>query len=179
MEIKNDSEFYTYNASGEIKNTVVSTALMEKLYSSEKDFFDSQVNLTHNKSNDTIKTEGGLSMNDREYVDAKINALETNMNQKIQAQGELFTEKLRHIETKLDSNQSILMAKLDTISNGITQQQEIFKRDVEIITENKINALKEKMKEEQKETRKNMWQIAAAVATIASLAIAALQYFTS
>ena len=84
-----------------------------------------------------------------------------------------------HIETKLDSNQSILMAKLDTISNSITQQQEIFKRDVEIITENKINTLKEKMKEEQKETKKNMWQIAAAVATIASLAIAALQYFTS
>ena len=135
--------------------------------------------IRYNEVNDTIKTKGGLSMTDREYVDAKINALETNMNQKIQAQGELFTEKLRHIETKLDSNQSILMSKLDNISNNITQQQEIFKRDVEIITKSKINALKEKMEEKQKENRKNMWQIGGTIATIASLIIAALQYFGS
>ncbi|MEQ6855589.1 hypothetical protein AAHH17_14000 [Lysinibacillus capsici] len=126
----------------------------------------------HNKS-----IEGGLSMNDREYVDAKVNALEANMNQKILAQSELFTEKLKHIETKIDSNQSIIMAKLDTLTNSVMQQNEIIKRDIEIVTSQKIDELKTELGNKQKETKSYMWMIAGVVAGVATLAVTVIQMF--
>lgn len=139
------------------------------------EYFPSE--LGYNGINPNREPEGGLSMNEREYVDARLNALETNMNQKIQAQGELFTEKLNHIETKIDSNQSIIMAKLDGISNNVLQQNEIIKRDIEIVTSQKIDELKAELGNKQKETKNSMWMIAGVVAGVATLMVTVIQMF--
>lgn len=139
------------------------------------EYFSSE--LGYNRINSSNEPEGGLSMNEREYVDSRLNALETNMNQKIQAQGDIFAEKLNHIETKIDSNQSIIMAKLDGISNSVMQQNEIIKRDIEIVTSQKIDELKTELGNKQKETKSYMWMIAGVVAGVATLAVTVIQMF--
>lgn len=172
MEEKSDivdfSSFRKSRYAPPLDETITPTSNRTEYFSGEIGYNDISLNR---------KPEGGLSMNEREYVDARLNALETSMNQKIQAQGELFTEKLSHIETKIDSNQSIIMTKLDGISNNVLQQNEIIKRDIEIVTSQKINELKTVLGNKQKETKNSMWMIAGVVAGIATLVVTVIQFF--
>lgn len=122
---------------------------------------------------------GNVTMNDREYVDAKINALETTMNHKFQSQGELFTEKLSHVETKMDKNHEILATKIDSMLTALKQEQELQRIAFQKYTDEKLNALSEKLDKKQKEDKNSMWIIAGVVAAIATLVVTiVIPFFT-
>lgn len=127
--------------------------------------------LGYTKDKDSYKFEGGETLMDsKEYIDLRINALEENMNYKFKSQGDLFSEKLNTLTTKVDGQHDILVAKIDSISA-------IIKKDIEIISQQKVDSLKIALEDQGEENKKFTWKVVGLAVALATLVATVIPLF--
>lgn len=122
---------------------------------------------TKSEGNDVKDQGGDFFMDSKEYIDVRIDGLEKNINQRFQAQENLFTEKLNTINAKIDGQSAVIIGKIDSLSDNI-------KKDIEIITQQKIEDFQKTLDGQKKENRNFTWMvvgIAVAAATLVATVI--------
>ncbi|MEK3934573.1 hypothetical protein MKY41_04570 [Sporosarcina sp. FSL W7-1349] len=117
----------------------------------------------YTKENDPQEEKGGENiMQSKEYIDVRIDALEKNISQRFQAQENLFSEKLNTLSAKFDGQHNLIVNKIDSLSDGI-------KKDIDIITQKKIDDFQETLDKQKRENKSFTWMVVGIAVAAATL----------
>lgn len=129
----------------------------------------------------TSDERGEVMSNETEILKLQLKNLEQQIDEKLNSRDKLLESKLENISLKIENSQNSIMGKIETLTASINSQNEIIKKDIEIISTTKIEELKTSLVEKDKENRNFTWMImgvaVAAATLIATIAIPIIQNY--
>lgn len=131
----------------------------------------------------TSDKRGESMSNETDLLKLKLENLEQQFEDKLNSRDKLFEAKFENLSLEINNNKDTIMGKIETLTAHINGQHEILKKDIELITDERIKALENSLTAKNKENRNFTWMVmgvAVALATlIATIAIPLIQAFIS